>query len=94
MSKLICTDRGDHRRVVLLDQQPDDEVDMPMWPAVKVTGRLKGTSLEADMGSDPQWLRCRRCGRNPRLRPEKVRALLAAAAERPGEQLDLSLLRL
>jgi hypothetical protein len=76
---LVCSDRGQHRPVVLF-QWP---ADLELGPAEK-WWRV-GAALP---------LACSRCPRNPRPSCEVMDALVQLAAQLPNGRLDLSLLDL
>lgn len=72
---LFCTGRGTHRKVAVYAY--DGPVPLPPG----YTPRLPGSTLE---------LACPRCPAAPRPGDGGLRALLEAAAARPGRGLDIS----
>jgi len=97
--KLICTDRGQHDRVVLfhlMDTRGDaDEGSVVTWPEGP-RDRAPLTSWSPEAENEGFHFRCGRCGRNPELRQETLSRLLdglaALDADRAHPVVDISLL--
>jgi hypothetical protein len=84
--ELVCSDRGQHRPVVLLRWKgPTPVQDSWGW-------RIGENWL--DWPRRPGDLGCPFCPRDPRLRSERVAVLLEVASRLPDGRLDLSLLPL
>jgi hypothetical protein len=86
MTELVCSDRGQHRPIILLRWKGPTPV-QDWWAQ-----RAANNWLE--WPRQPGTLACRRCPRNPRLRAERVGALLEVASHLPDGRLDLSMLDL
>jgi hypothetical protein len=84
--ELVCSDRGQHRDIVLLAWKGPVPV-REAWPA-----RIGENWL--DWPRRPGELRCPFCPRDPRPKPGQLPMLLEVAASRPDGRLDLSLLDL
>lgn len=88
--RIVCTDRGQHRRVVIcLRVSFDDEGHLHMarpfeaW-APPDTPRNDGTVTTT------YEFQCPRCGRSPQVRPDKWRQIAERLLEARLEELDIS----
>jgi hypothetical protein len=80
MLRLVCSNRGQHRPVVLL------QVPAGLGATTPAAGWWRSEAA--------RQLACKRCPRNPRVSGERMDDLLELAAGQPDRRLDLSFLDL